>query len=123
VHPSQSLELYRHLKVLGKAPVRLVFYPGEGHGNRNAAARLDYTLRTLRWMEHDLNGPGGAPPEPDIAYSRYVPWGRADEDQDTDSDKDEPTQQEQEEREKDDKTVDDKVERTFDKRQRDGIPR
>ena len=26
VHPSQSLELYRHLKVRGKAPVRLVLY-------------------------------------------------------------------------------------------------
>ena len=30
VHPAQSLELYRHLKMRGKAPVRLVLYPGEG---------------------------------------------------------------------------------------------
>ena len=35
VHPSQSLELYRYLKVQSKAPVRLVLYPGEGHGNRS----------------------------------------------------------------------------------------
>ncbi len=51
VHPSQSMELYRHLKTLGKTPVRLVFYPGEGHGNRRAASRLDYVLRCLRWMD------------------------------------------------------------------------
>src|SRR5690606_2948970 len=62
VHPSQSLELYRNLKILGKAPVRMVWYPGEGHGNRKAAARLDYNLRMLRWMEHYLKGSGGAPP-------------------------------------------------------------
>ena len=34
VHPSQSMELYRNLKILDQTPVRLVFYPGEGHGNR-----------------------------------------------------------------------------------------
>ncbi|HVL69420.1 MAG TPA: S9 family peptidase [Vicinamibacterales bacterium] len=62
VHPAQSLELYRHLKLRGKAPVRLVWYPGEGHGNRRAASRLDYNLRLMRWMSHYLKGPGGAPP-------------------------------------------------------------
>lgn len=63
VHPSQSMELYRNLKILNQAPVRLVFYPGEGHGNRKSAARYDYNLRMLRWMEHYLAGPGGdAPP-------------------------------------------------------------
>ncbi len=62
VHPSQSLELHRHLKTLGQAPVRLVLYRGEGHGNRKAAARFDYNLRLLQWMEHYLQGPGGAPP-------------------------------------------------------------
>ena len=68
VHPSQSLELYRHLKVRGKAPVRLVFYPGEGHGNRGAASRLDYNIRLLQWMEHYLKGPGGPMPPMDIDY-------------------------------------------------------
>ena len=62
VHPSQSMELYRHLKIRSKAPVRLVFYKGEGHGNRRAAARYDYNVRMLRWMEHYLQGPGGDPP-------------------------------------------------------------
>lgn len=54
VHPEQSLELYRALKIAGNAPVRHVIYPGEPHGNRNAAARLDYNLRALRWFEHYL---------------------------------------------------------------------
>lgn len=68
VHPSQSMELYRYLKVLGSVPVRLVFYPGEGHGNRNAAARFDYSLRLMRWMDHYLKGPGGNPPPPELDY-------------------------------------------------------
>jgi dipeptidyl aminopeptidase/acylaminoacyl peptidase len=66
VSPTQSLELYRHLKSVGKAPVRLVWYPGEGHGNRASAARLDFNLRMLEWFEHYLKGPGGAPPDPMI---------------------------------------------------------
>jgi dipeptidyl aminopeptidase/acylaminoacyl peptidase len=68
VHPTQSLELYRHLKLHGKAPVRLVWYPGEGHGNARAASRLDYNLRMMQWMTHYLKGPGGAPPPYDIDY-------------------------------------------------------
>ncbi len=73
VHPAQSQELYRHLKVRGKAPVRLVLYPGEGHGNRRAASRLDYNLRMLQWMEHYLKGPGGAPPPHEIDYGVAPP--------------------------------------------------
>ena len=66
VHPSQSMELYRHLKLRSEAPVRLVFYPGEGHGNRKAAAQYDYTLRLMRWMDHYLQGDGGEPPAFDL---------------------------------------------------------
>jgi dipeptidyl aminopeptidase/acylaminoacyl peptidase len=73
VDVSQSLELYRHLKTLGQAPVRLVLYPGEGHGNRRAAARFDYQLRMLQWMEHYLIGPGGDPPAYPIDYA--AAWG------------------------------------------------
>jgi dipeptidyl aminopeptidase/acylaminoacyl peptidase len=51
VHPSQSMELYRAIKVRTQTPVRLVFYPGEGHGNRKAAAQYDYSLRFMRWMD------------------------------------------------------------------------
>jgi dipeptidyl aminopeptidase/acylaminoacyl peptidase len=69
VDAGQSHELYRHLKLRGQAPVRLVLYPCEGHGNRKAAARLDYALRSLRWFEHYLKGPGGTPPDPDLDYA------------------------------------------------------
>ena len=62
------MELYRNLKTLGKTPVRLVFYPGEGHGNRKAAARFDYNMRMLRWLEHYLMGPGGDPPANQVDY-------------------------------------------------------
>lgn len=68
VHPSQSMVLYRYLKTLGKVPVRLVLYPGEGHGNRKAAARLDYSIRLMRWMDHYLQGDGGTPPPYEIEH-------------------------------------------------------
>lgn len=54
VIPTQSLELYRQLKLHGDAPVRLVWYPEEGHGNRNNPAQLDYALRTLDWFDYYL---------------------------------------------------------------------
>ncbi len=69
VHPSQSLMLYRYLKTINHAPVRLVRYPGEQHGNRRAASRLDFSLRMMQWMEHYLKGPGGAAPPPDVDYA------------------------------------------------------
>ncbi len=53
VHPAQSMELYRYMKVQDK-DVRLVYYPGEGHGNRKAAAQYDYSLRLMRWMDNYL---------------------------------------------------------------------
>jgi dipeptidyl aminopeptidase/acylaminoacyl peptidase len=79
VHPAQSLQLYRYLKILGNVPVRLVLYPGEGHGNRLAAARLDYNLRMMQWFEHYLQGDrAGArpapPPPPDLDYAIPEEW-------------------------------------------------
>lgn len=73
VNPGQSLEMYRHLKVRGQAPVRLVLYPDEGHGNRRAASRLDYNLRLVQWMEHYLKGPGGPMPAMEIDYGVTPP--------------------------------------------------
>ncbi|MCA9244556.1 MAG: prolyl oligopeptidase family serine peptidase [Phycisphaerales bacterium] len=69
VHPSQAMSLYRYLKTYGKTPVRLVMYPHEGHGNQRAGARYDYCLRMLRWFDHYLKGPGGAPPPVEVVYS------------------------------------------------------
>jgi dipeptidyl aminopeptidase/acylaminoacyl peptidase len=56
VYPGQSMELYRHIKTRTDTPVRLVFYPGEGHGNRKATARFDYNLRMMRWFDSYLKG-------------------------------------------------------------------
>ncbi|MBD3410458.1 MAG: prolyl oligopeptidase family serine peptidase [Ignavibacteriales bacterium] len=63
IDPSQSLELYRALKQHGEAPVRLVRYPGEGHGNRTNVYRLDFLARTMRWFEYYLQSenPTGMP--------------------------------------------------------------
>jgi hypothetical protein len=33
-----------------------VLYPGEGHGNRKACARLDYCERMMQWFETYLKG-------------------------------------------------------------------
>ena len=54
VHYSQSMELYQYMKQLGKVPVRLVLYPNEGHGFSRSAAKLDYAMRMMRWMDHFL---------------------------------------------------------------------
>ncbi len=67
VHPSQSMELFRSLKVRTDTPVRLVFYPGEGHGNRKAAAQYDYALRLMRWMDTYL-APGATREAPMPAF-------------------------------------------------------
>lgn len=73
VDPGQSREMYRHLKLRGQAPVRLVNYPGEGHGNRNAGARFDYNLRMQRWFDHYLQGEGGEPPPRELDYDAQLP--------------------------------------------------
>lgn len=60
VDPGQSYELYRHIKTRTETPVRLVLYPGEGHGNRKSAARYDYSLRMMRWFETFLKNKDAA---------------------------------------------------------------
>ena len=51
VHPSQSLELYRRMKMNNHPAVRLVQYPGEGHGNARQPGRIDYLYRHLQWYD------------------------------------------------------------------------
>jgi len=51
VHPSQSLEFYRRLKMNDHPAVRLVQYPGEGHGNRKQPGRIDVLYRILQWYD------------------------------------------------------------------------
>ena len=51
VNPSQSLEYYRRLKMNGHPAVRLVQYPGEGHGNQRQPGRADSLYRWLQWFD------------------------------------------------------------------------
>ena len=51
VHPAQSLEFYRRLKMNDHPAVRLVQYPGEGHGNARQPGRIDYLYRHLQWYD------------------------------------------------------------------------
>lgn len=75
VHPSQSMELYRALKVHGNVPVRLIWYPEEAHGNRKAAAQMDYAMRLFRWMDTYLRGETpriGAMPPTDLGLAEML---------------------------------------------------
>ena len=69
VDPGQSYELYRHIKTRTDNPVRLVLYPGEGHGNRKSTARYDYSLRMMRWFNTFLKEDANEIPEKEIAVS------------------------------------------------------
>ena len=51
VHPSQSLEMYRRLKMNDHPAVRLVQYPGEGHGNGKQPGRIDVLYRVMDWYD------------------------------------------------------------------------
>jgi dipeptidyl aminopeptidase/acylaminoacyl peptidase len=63
VHPTQSIELYRQMKMSNHPAVRLVQYPGEGHGNARQPGRIDVLYRILDWYDwyvkdaKPLNGP------------------------------------------------------------------
>ena len=63
VPPSQGLELYRRLKMNDHPAVRMVQYPGEGHGNRMQTGQIDACYRILDWFDwyllynHPVNGP------------------------------------------------------------------
>ncbi len=74
VHPSQSMELYRYIKTRTDTPVRLVLYPDEGHGNKKVAAKLDYSMRMMRWMEFYLKGSrkGNKIPEYKIDHAKEL---------------------------------------------------
>ncbi len=73
VHPSQGLEIYRALKLHGNAPVRLIWYEGEGHGNRRNVHRLDYIVRTMEWFDHYLRLDKPKDEKPD-KYPDYGFW-------------------------------------------------
>ena len=73
VPPSQSVELFRRMKMNSHPAVRLVQYPGEQHGNARQTGRKDLLLRTLDWYDwfvRDAKPLGGGMPALDIS-DRY----------------------------------------------------
>jgi dipeptidyl aminopeptidase/acylaminoacyl peptidase len=67
VHPAQSMELYRHLKVRKpELPVRLIYYPGEGHGNQRSGSKYDYNLRMMQWFDTYLKTGNPNAPKPSL---------------------------------------------------------
>ncbi|TRX66195.1 S9 family peptidase [Carboxylicivirga sp. M1479] len=77
IHPSQSLELYRRMKMNDHPAVRLVQYPGEGHGNRKQVGRIDVLYRQINWMDwyvKDLKPLDGPMPALDISDQYGLDW-------------------------------------------------
>ncbi len=77
VHPAQSLELYRRMKMNGHPAVRLVQYPGEGHGNSRQPGRIDVLYRQMEWFDwyvRDLHPLEGPMPRLDISDSYGLDW-------------------------------------------------
>lgn len=77
IHPSQSMELYRRMKMNNHPAVRLVQYPGEGHGNRKQVGRIDVLYRQIGWMDwyvKDLQPLDGPMPKLDISDKYGLDW-------------------------------------------------
>lgn len=77
VHPSQSKELYRIMKMNNHPAVRLVQYPGEGHGNRKQVGQIDVLLRQIDWLDwyvKDKNPLDGPMPALDISNKYGLDW-------------------------------------------------
>ncbi len=77
VHPSQSMELYRRMKMNGHPAVRLVQYPGEGHGNRKQVGQIDVLFRQIGWLDwyvKDKKPLDGPMPPMDISDQYGLEW-------------------------------------------------
>lgn len=77
VHPTQSMELHRRMKMNDHPAVRLVQYPGEGHGNRKQVGQIDVLHRQIAWFDwyvKDLKPLDGPMPPLDISDSYGLDW-------------------------------------------------
>ena len=77
VHPTQSMELHRRMKMNDHPAVRLVQYPGEGHGNRKQVGQIDVLYRQIAWLDwyvKDLKPLEGPMPPLDISDSYGLDW-------------------------------------------------
>ncbi len=77
VNPEQSLQLYRRMKMNDHPSVRLVQYPGEGHGNRKQVGQIDVLYRQINWLDwyvFDLKPLDGPMPPLDISDKYGLDW-------------------------------------------------
>ncbi len=77
VNPEQSLQLYRRMKMNDHPAVRLVQYPGEGHGNRNQVGQIDVLYRQIGWLDwyvKDLKPIDGPMPPLDVSDKYGLDW-------------------------------------------------
>jgi dipeptidyl aminopeptidase/acylaminoacyl peptidase len=77
VHPEQSLQLYRRMKMNDHPAVRLVQYPGEKHGNRKQVGQIDVLYRQIDWLDwyvKDLKPLDGPMPPLDISDKYGLDW-------------------------------------------------
>lgn len=52
VPAEQSIQFYEAMTGIGRAPARLVIYPGEGHGLREVGHVRDMMVRNIEWFTH-----------------------------------------------------------------------
>ncbi len=79
VHPEQSFQLYRRMKMNNHPAVRLVQYPGEGHGNRKQVGQIDVLNRQIQWLDwyvKDKKPLDGPMPALDISDSYGLDWNK-----------------------------------------------
>ena len=52
VSPEQSIQFYEAMKRIGKTPVKLVMYPGQGHGITDVRLSKDRMMRNVEWFAY-----------------------------------------------------------------------
>jgi len=62
VSPEQSIQFYEAMKRIGKAPVQLILYPGQGHGVSDVRLSRDRMSRNVEWFDYWLPVRGSKPP-------------------------------------------------------------
>lgn len=62
VSPEQSIQFYEAMKGVGKAPVKLVTYPGQGHGFTSPRLLRDRMRRNVDWFAYWMPANGPKPP-------------------------------------------------------------
>jgi dipeptidyl aminopeptidase/acylaminoacyl peptidase len=61
VSPEQSIQFYEAMKRINKAPVKLVLYPGQGHGVNDVRLSRDRMQRNVEWFNHWIPVVGAKP--------------------------------------------------------------